>query len=258
MREFPQDGRIGLFFERLSLQTGVEHVFTTRDRTGGGNLSLSGNRDAEAAIQERVYWCERLGLNPAHLVVGGQTHGKGIAVVNETDRGKGAFTPATVLPHTDGLVTQTPGLPLYVASADCAAVLLYGQGPKPILGAIHAGWRGLAAGILTEAVQLMTQQADLRPQNLEAGVGPCIGLKSFEVGDEVADSAPEARRVKIQGRWHVDLAGWAYDQLHEAGVPTGQIEISGLDTFDQERLLFSHRRDGEKTGRMGLIASLCP
>ena len=270
MREFPQDGRIGLSFERLTLQPGLAHVYTTRDRQGGGNLSLSGARDADSAVKERVYWCERLGLNPADLVVCGQSHGNGIALVDDSDRGCGAFSPLTVIPDKDGLITQTVGLPLYVASADCASILIYGApkssqngdsavaSDKPILGAFHAGWRGLAAGILTEAVQQMAAISSRPASSFEAGISPCIGLKSFEVGAEVADAAPDNRRVKIQGRWHVDLAGWAHEQLKNAGLLDGQIEIAGLDTFDQDRLFFSHRRDGGETGRMGFIASLCP
>ena len=68
--------------------------------------------------------------------------------------------------------------------------------------------------------------------------------------------APEARRVKVDGHWHVDLPGWAHDQLEAAGFSRERIEASGLDTADRSDLFFSHRRDGGDTGRMGLFAVL--
>lgn len=256
MRENQCDGRIGLAFEGLSRGGAVKHVFTTRDREGGGNLSLSGGRDQAAARHERAFWSHQIGVKPGDWVVGGQVHGARIAVVDDQHRGHGALDPQTVLAETDGLITQTRGLPLYVASADCAAVVIHAPGSKQALAVVHAGWRGLAAGILTHAVEQLAALAEVPPSEFLAGVGPCIGLTHFEVGEEVADQAPKNRRVRFGERWHVDLAGWAHDQLQEAGMVLGKIEASGLDTAELPRLFFSHRRDGDATGRMGLIAAL--
>lgn len=256
MRENQCDGRIGLAFEGLSRNGAVKHVFTTRDREGGGNLSLSGGRDQATARAERAFWSKQIGMSAEDWVVGGQVHGASLAVVNEDHRGRGALDPEAVVAETDGLITQTPGLPLYVACADCAAVVIHAPGPKQALAVVHAGWRGLAAGILAQAVSKLAELSGSDPADFQAGVGPCIGLTHFEVGDEVADQAPASRRVRFGDRWNVDLAGWAHDQLQDAGMVLGKIEASGLDTAELPRLFFSHRRDGEDTGRMGLIAAL--
>lgn len=256
MRELLSDGRIGLAFQGLSLRGEVRHVFTTRDREGGGNVSLSGGRDREAALAERRLWSERLEVSPQDWTVGGQVHGRTVAVVGEAERGRGAMSPEDVLPETDGLVTVTPGLPLYVAVADCAGVLLLAPGERPVLGLVHAGWRGLRAGILEKAVAQVCAQSGREPAGLLAGVTPCIGWTHYEVGEEVAEPAPDARRVRLEGRWHVDIAGWANDQLRGAGLPAGSVEVSGLDTYERADLFFSHRRDGAETGRMGLLAVL--
>lgn len=256
MRENQCDGRIGLAFEGLSRGGAVKHVFTTRDREGGGNLSLSGGRDQDAARRERAFWSEQIGVASADWVVGGQVHGANIAVIDDSHRGSGALDPSGVIANTDGLITQTRGLPMYVAAADCAAVMIHAPGSQQALAVVHAGWRGLAAGILGNAVMQLATLSGRDPREFLAGVGPCIGLTHFEVGEEVAEQAPASRRVRFADRWHVDLAGWAHDQLQEAGMMLGNIEASGLDTAELPRLFFSHRRDGDGAGRMGLIAAL--
>jgi polyphenol oxidase len=256
MRENQCDGRIGLAFEGLSRGGAVKHVFTTRDREGGGNLSLSGGRDQDAARRERAFWSQQIGVASEDWVVGGQVHGATLAVVDDRHRGSGALDPQAVIANTDGLITQTRGLPLYAAAADCAAVVIHAPGARQALAVIHAGWRGLAAGILAKGVQQLAALSGADPATFLAGVGPCIGLTHFEVGEEVAEQAPPGRRVRFAERWHVDLAGWAHDQLQEAGLIMGKIETSGLDTAELPRLFFSHRRDGDGTGRMGLIAAL--
>jgi purine-nucleoside/S-methyl-5'-thioadenosine phosphorylase / adenosine deaminase len=256
MREDYRDGRIGLAFEGISRKGGLRHVFTTRDRQGQGNLSLSGGRDRDAALAERATWSNWLAVDAPDWVVGGQVHGAEIAVVDASDRGRGALDPAQVIAETDGLITVVPGLPLYVAAADCAAVLLYAPGPTPAVAVLHAGWRGLAAGVLSAGVAKLAEASGAESNAIMAGIAPCIGLNNFEVGPEVCEVAPEVRRVQFDGQWHVDLAGWANDQLRDAGLTQGHIEVSGLDSMERPDLFFSHRRDGEQTGRMGLIAVL--
>jgi purine-nucleoside/S-methyl-5'-thioadenosine phosphorylase / adenosine deaminase len=256
MREDYRDGRIGLAFEGISRQGGLRHIYTTRDRQGQGNLSLSGGRDRDAALAERSYWSKWLGISAEDWVVGGQVHGAEVAVVETAQRGRGALDPAQVIEKTDGLITTVSALPLYVAAADCAAVLLYAPGPTPAVAVLHAGWRGLAAGVLSTGVAKFAEASGAETSAIMAGLAPCIGLNNFAVGPEVSEVAPEVRRVQFDGQWHVDLAGWANDQLRDAGLTQGHIEVSGLDSMERPDLFFSHRRDGEQTGRMGLIACL--
>ena len=256
MRSTTWKGRTGLQFEILARRSGLRHVFTTRTGpgTGDGNLSLSGGRDRAAALEERSVWSAFLGVDPGDWVVGGQVHGAGLHVAGRADRGRGACDPSGVIPETDGLLTAECGLPLYVAVADCAAVLLLAPGPA--LAVVHAGWRGLAAGILPKAVEGLAGLSGRPPAEFLAGISPCIGPPGFEVGEEVAELAPESRRFRAGGRWHVDLPGWAADQLEASGLAPAAVETAGLDTMARPDLFFSHRRDGPETGRMGLIAVL--
>lgn len=262
MYEIQRHGRTGLAFAGASGLPALRHVFTTRagGAQGGlaGNLSLSGGRDREAALAERRFWSEWIGARPEDWVAGEQVHGARVRVVGEAERGRGALDPGTVLPETDGLVTTVRGLPLYVAAADCAALLLAVAEPRPAFAVVHAGWRGLRAGVVEAAVAALCEAAGASPAEVLAGISPCIGPAHYPVGEEVLEAAPERRRLRLGGAWHVDLAGWASDRLVEAGVLQGAIELAGLDTFERADLFFSHRRDGPDTGRMGLVAMLAP
>ncbi len=257
MREIQMGGgRRGLCFERFGECTGLRHVFTTRGDDGSGNVSLSGGRDRVAALAERRLWCAALGVEASRLVVGSQVHGIGLRVVGPADRGRGALDPESTLPRTDGLLTLSVGVPLLTAVADCVPVLLFFPGSPSALGSIHAGWRGLRAGILPRAVHRLCALCHRPPAELWAGIGPCIGPLHYEVGEEVAVHAPPAARLRpAEGRPHVDLARWAEIQLLEAGLAAEGVERADLDTAADPRF-FSHRGDGPHTGRMALLSVL--
>ena len=228
------------------------HVFGARNASDQGNFAFSGGRDISAATSVRKLWCEYLGANPALLVVGGQTHTNNVVVVDDQLEGRGALSPSTVIPECDGLITTTPGLPLYVAVADCSAVLLSAPG---IVAVVHGGWRGLQLNILRVAIDKMVDlEAD--PQQICAGIAPCISAASYEVGPEVAADCPTP--AKYQGRddrWQVDITEWAKQQLIESGLSSANIEVSGVDSGSDQRI-FSHRRQGVTAGRNGLLAVL--
>jgi YfiH family protein len=237
---------------------GVRHVFGARAADGSGNLALSGDRDREAACAARAAWIGSLGGDAARLVVGGQVHGATVATVDEAEAGRGASDPERVLPATDGLFTTTRGLPLYVAGADCGTVLLSaGRGDHAALAVVHAGWRGLAGGILGVALARFAA-AGHDAASLEAWVAPCIHAPSYEVGPEVAEQAPSGVKHRGQGdRWQLDVEAWCAHELAAGGMRPESIRVSGLDTGSDPRL-FSHRRQGEGAGRNGLIALLAP
>ncbi|MCP4093124.1 MAG: polyphenol oxidase family protein [Planctomycetes bacterium] len=242
----------GFLFESFNDCEELRHVFGARNDSDLGNLAYSGERDRKAAFAARSVWSQYLNTNAESWVVGGQTHSANVAVVTEKDRGRGALAPTEVIPDTDGLFTTCRNLPMYVAVADCSAVLLHAPGA---LAVVHGGWRGLAKGILGQTLKHFQNQGCALEQ-LRIGIAPCMQAASYEVGPEVAESCPDAAKYRGRDdRWQVDIAKWAAADLHAAGIQQNQIETSGLDTGTDTRL-FSHRRQGEGAGRNGLIALL--
>jgi YfiH family protein len=147
----------------------------------------------------------------------------------------------------DALVTGQRGLAATVASADCVPVLISTPGA---VGAVHAGWRGVAAGIIPAALARMSAHGGL--ERGIAWVGPAIGACCYEVGEEVAARVVEAagaetRREGRGARPHLDLAHAVAVQLAAAGIE--RIVCLGLCTRCRPEWLWSHRRDGEGCGR---------
>jgi hypothetical protein len=147
----------------------------------------------------------------------------------------------------DGLWTDRPGLALSVITADCVPVLLAGGGR---IGAVHAGWRGVAAGVVERAVAALG--AD--PGEIAAWIGPAIGVCCYEVLEEVAAAVAGASAAGVvapgagsDGRPHLDLAGAVRLQLVRAGVPEPRVVLR-CTRCDPERL-WSYRREGQGVGR---------
>ena len=161
------------------------------------------------------------------------------------------------MPSADASVTSTPGKVLAIMTADCLPVLLASSDGK-VVGAAHAGWRGLAAGVIEQTVALMrskqTQQAQTQ-SDIIAYLGPAIGPHAFEVGSEVRDifiaqnpaSATCFEQLKENGKYLADIYGLATLRLNALGVE--QIE-GGDECTLQNPDYFSYRRD-QQTGRMG-------
>ncbi|MCX6372139.1 MAG: polyphenol oxidase family protein, partial [Actinobacteria bacterium] len=137
---------------------GVAAAFPTRE---GGvspapfaslNLGLSVDDGPANVLENRRRLCTALGLPQGRLVVPGQVHGTKLAWVGEAEAGRGAIDRETVLHDHDGLLTATPGLGLAVSYADCVPVAIVAGGADgPELAAVHAGWRGMLAGIVGQA-----------------------------------------------------------------------------------------------------------
>lgn len=236
------------------LPRGARAAFAARGPRGEGNLSLSGGRDRASALAARASWSRFLGIAAGDWVCAALEHGAVVRAAGEAERGRGALHPGSVLAPCDGLVTSTPGLPLYLPVADCGAVLLLRGGARPRLAALHAGWRGLAAGILREGVRRAREGGE-EGAPLWAWIGPCARAPSYEVGAEVAALAPPAAVRRDGGRLSADVGVWCAEELAAAGVPRAAIRDCGLDTIADERL-FSHRREGDGAGRNALIAVL--
>ncbi|MEO9078429.1 MAG: peptidoglycan editing factor PgeF [Rhodanobacter sp.] len=154
--------------------------------------------------------------------------------------------------EADAAVSHIPGTVLSILTADCLPVLFCSNDGSEI-GAAHAGWRGLAAGVLESTVA----QLQSSPERLIAWLGPCIGSASYEVGEEVrrafltVDAGADACFLSTRpGHWRCDLVGLARRRLVAAGVT--QIYGGGFDTFSDARF-YSYRRDAERSGRFASL-----
>ncbi len=150
--------------------------------------------------------------------------------------------------QADASFTRQPNQVCVVMTADCLPLLLSNSDGTQV-AAVHAGWRGLADGIIENAVRCFAQQ-----DSLMAWLGPCIGPQAFEVGKEVRTQLGGPAHCYISHddpkKVYADLSGLAKTRLSELGVQ--QIYQSELCTFADQERFFSYRRDGQ-TGRMASL-----
>jgi polyphenol oxidase len=206
------------------------------------NLGRSTGDDPAAVAENRRRFEAALGVPTRYL---SQVHGT--RVVRLTAAEAGPY-------EADAAITTEPGLACTVLVADCLPVLFAAPDARGV-GAAHAGWRGLAGGVLEGTVAALCEAAACRPRELLAWLGPCIGPSRFEVGADVLDAfgpaaaARFAPRPRPDGapRWLADLPGLARDRLAAAGVT--QVHGGTWCTVSDASAFFSFRRDGV-TGRL--------
>jgi YfiH family protein len=240
---------VGLITPDWEAPRGVRAAFSLR--TGGVSVSPfdslnlgSQVGDEPAAVLEnhrRLAGALDLPSEPAWLE---QVHG--IEVVSLERRAIGGS------PKADASFTRVPGQVCVVRVADCMPVLLSSADGRAV-GAAHAGWRGLAGGVIEATVKAMGAE----PAQLLAWMGPCIGPENFEVGEEVRAAfvdheAANARAFtqNARGRWQCDLYALARSRLQAIGVRS--ICGGGWCTHADAERFFSFRRDG-RTGRMAAL-----
>ena len=156
---------------------------------------------------------------------------------------------AGLLGEGDALIENQPGSVVAVKTADCIPILLVDERWRAV-AAVHAGWRGTAAGIAADAVAAMSRRFGTRAADLHAAIGPGIGKCCYEVGAEVA------ARFGGQGRGHIDLPAANRRQLEEAGVTPERVYASNLCTMCRREEFYSFRRDPEAAGRMYSFAGI--
>ena len=210
------------------------------------NLSFGIGDDPAAVAENRALLAARLGL-PEEPLWMRQVHG---ARVLEA----GVAEPDSV---GDACVARSPASPCVVAAADCLPVLLC-AGNGSVVAAAHAGWRGLAAGVVENTVAEMK----IPPSEIIAWLGPAIGASAYEVGPEVRDAFVDrncndaiAFSPSLADRWKADLAGLARARLRRCGV--GAVYGGKLCTHSNPRRFYSYRRDG-RTGRLAALIWIEP
>lgn len=224
------------------------------------NLSAGVGDDEANVARNRRILAQMLDL-PAEPVWLRQVHGTRVldldradaqAAARHADPPSAGSSSRNPPPAADGAVTSRPGQPCVVLTADCLPVLLCDTlGTR--VAAVHAGWRGLAGGVLESAVRCM----GVDPVQILAWIGPGIGQGAYEVGGEVLEQFAAGDRDAVRcfaansnGRWQADLHGLACRRLQDAGV--GAVHGAGWCTHTDSERFFSHRRKAP-CGRMATV-----
>ncbi len=205
-----------------------------------GSMRLEG-KDKEI-LKNRERFLKKLAIGKNKVINAGLVHKNKIKIVGKEDRGK-------IIKKTDGLITQDKNTFLAITVADCLPIFI-SEPSKKVIGLIHAGWRGLAEGILFSAVKKIRQKFKTEPQNILIGIGPSIGICHFEVKEDVLkkfERVPANLLKKEKNKVFFDLKRVAEIQLLGLGLKKENIEISSECTFCEKEKYFSHRREKKKT-----------
>lgn len=219
--------------------------------------------DSEETINKnRALLCDLLGIKENALLIPHQVHLTEIVTIDEAFLRLSAEEQKVRLEGVDALMTDVAGVCIGVSTADCIPVLLYDKVHHASC-AIHAGWRGTVKRIVEKAVAKMISVYGSRPEDILAQIGPGIHLESFEVGDEVYEAFAKegfemetisqrypANDGSAMEKWHIDLPACNRQQLLASGIPSSQIAVSPVCTFQQHGTYFSARRLGINSGRI--------
>ena len=253
--------KVGTMEYLQSENISVPHCFTTR--LGGvstgifESLNLSQNRGdpTENVVENFRRIGAVLGFTPEDVVNARQTHSDIVVKVGNENRGK--LTVSGASPQCDALVTNEPGLALFVSTADCTPILFH----DPVTGAVgaaHAGWRGTASAIAAKTVAAMTAHFGTDPKDIRAAIGPNAGVCHFETDADVPDAMVEAFGDAVRpfihpkgNKYYVNLKEINALILRRAGVT--DIAISSHCTLCQPDRFWSHRVTRGQRGAQGGI-----
>jgi len=223
------------------------HLFTTR------NVSISSPEEWKAVADL---------IGAPDVVTLTQVHGKDVVTIC-----RGGARP-DARPNADAIVSNDATVAIAVRAADCVPLLLADRKTGAV-AAVHAGWRGTAAGAAAAAIGELTRTCGVEPRHVVAAIGPSIGPCCYQVGSELVDafaaaghprhlidrwfsvrSAGSGIRDRESARLVLDVPGANRDQLVLAGVPEDQIYLSGLCTAEHLDVLTSYRVEKEQAGRI--------
>lgn len=253
--------------ERLMEAPGVVHGFSTR--LGGVsegvfaslNLGLSVGDDPGLVRENYRRFFAAVGVTGDYVAMLSQVHGDTVRTVTTADMRRDVYEPR--IGEGDGMITAIPGVALVIFMADCIPILLCDP-VRRVIGAVHAGWRGTAAGVVSRAVEKMVAAYGCDPQEIRAAIGPGIGPDCFETNEDVPNAITAAVslpalpfiKVKKNGKFSVDLKGINAKRLEMAGLDPANIDVSGECTACLGQRYWSHRKLGAERGSMAAVIEL--
>jgi len=266
---FTEHNSSGLIYDTadgLSAVGGIRHAFSTR--LGGVspapfdslNFFEQSGDTQENIVENYRRLGAATGLDMSRAVGCRQVHGDQVRFIHAEDAGTLLYDSRIY--DADGMLTDVPGIPLTVYSADCCTILLYDPTCRCV-GAVHAGWRGTALGIALKALVSMMSAYGADPLTVHAAIGPSIGACCFETGSDV----PDAIRAELSesadrfitraenGKYHIDLKQVNRLWLLRGGLDPRNIETHPDCTMCRPERYWSYRRSGARRGgQLAVIA----
>ena len=246
-----------------SKKLGCKNAFFTRNGgvSSGCTSSLNlafGRGDSRETVLENLSLCGKaLGFDAENIISCPQIHSSDILTVDESHKGLGYYRESNI--SCDGYVTNKKGIVLGVKTADCVPILMSAKkdGATVAIAAVHAGWRGSVAGISARAVERLKEYGAL-PGEIFVAIGPSASSCCYEVGEDVYSAACENFgriradkyfiKKKNGEKYMADLKGFNASVINSLGIPYENMDISEMCTMCEEKLFYSHRRDGEERG----------
>ena len=215
--------------------------FDFSNELSGNTLSLF---DLNKKNQDHSIIAEKRGLSSERLAIPEQIHSAEITCVD---------TPGNYL-GTDGLITDNPDIILIIKVADCVPIYLF-ESKSQIIGLVHSGWRGTVKGIIINTVNKMLEMG-ANKNAINIFMGPSIGFCCYKVERDVADKFDIKSKEKLKnGKWKVGLYEQLYIMLIKLGIPSNNIRVSNICTFESLDY-HSYRRDRSQSGRMVALMRL--
>lgn len=240
-----QSGQLLLWqFDSFTKASGIRHFVTDRHSKGPDSaftLSYNSTPHQEEVRQNRQLLAEAMGIEEARLYLPSQVHKTRVQRV-------GSHTPKEALLDTDALISNEKSICIAVMSADCVPILLYDK-KNMAVGAVHAGWRGTVARVLTNTLMEMQEAFGSRGEDMIAGIGPSVCQESYEVGEEVVaafekEFGRNSALMTPLPHHKAKLDLWKANklQLLDFGVPESAIELADLCTVKNNNHFFSARK----------------
>ncbi len=231
-------------FPNWQTMPGLVHFVSDRQSGGAGNeftLSLSSTPDKEQVRSNRARVAKALGLAAHRLYFPSQVHETKVVRVSSN-------TTSEDLLNTDALITNEPGIGIAVMSADCVPILLYDPRHRAV-GAVHSGWRGTVAHILTKTLMAMQSAFGTQGKDLRAAIGPSVSEVNYEVGIEVVRAVEaafsESNSLLVRqpnGKARLNLWKANILQLEQFGVLQEHITLANLCSISNNQYFFSARK----------------
>lgn len=250
-----------LVYYRFADWQNLKHGIFTRlggvSQSPWDSLNVGGTMgdDLDAVRQNHELMYDALAVNKSRASTSWLVHSADIVVVNGPVEGRKWQAIA------DGMITNQPDTPLVMRYADCTPLMFFDR-TKSVIGISHAGWRGTVGGIASRTIHALVQHFGCEAHDIEVGIGPCIGPRCYQVGEEVVDAVRHyfgetdglICRDDADGTAYFDLAAANKRDLERAGVE--KIFIAGICTAENTHEFFSHRAEKGRTGRFGAVISL--